>query len=82
MYVPPTLRFMVLEALFCLQKLRLQQSLYGVAAAFLFLFSGPVIPLAAPDWKRQIAHWPFRTISGSRCLKAHRLPEANLILLP
>ena len=34
MYVPPTLRFMVLEALFCLQKLRLQQSLYGVAAAF------------------------------------------------
>ena len=38
MYVPPTLRFMVLEALFCLQKLRLQQSLYGVAAAFLFAF--------------------------------------------
>lgn len=34
MYVPPTLRFMVLEDLFCLQKLRLQQSLYGVAAAF------------------------------------------------
>ena len=38
MYVPPTLRFMVLEDLFCLQKLRLQQSLYGVAAAFLFVF--------------------------------------------
>ena len=30
--------FMVLEDLFCLQKLRLQQSLYGVAAAFLFAF--------------------------------------------
>ena len=34
MCVPPTLRFMVLEDLFCLQKLRLQQSCYGVAAAF------------------------------------------------
>ena len=40
MCVPPTLRFMVLEDLFCLQKLRLQQSLYGVAAAF-FYFSFP-----------------------------------------
>ena len=38
MYVPPTLRFMVLEDLFCLQKLRLQQSLYGVAAAFFVCF--------------------------------------------
>ena len=30
--------FMVLEDLFCLQKLRLQQSLYGVAAAFFVCF--------------------------------------------
>ena len=82
MYVPPTLRFMVLEDLFCLQKLRLQQSLYGVAAAFFISLFRAVIPLAAPDWKRQIAHWPFRTISGSRCLKAHRLPGITPIFLP
>ena len=62
MCVPPTLRFMVLEDLFCLQKLRLQQSLYGVAAAFFISLFRAVIPLAAPDWKRQIAHWSFPNV--------------------
>ena len=34
MCFPPTLRYMELEGVFCLQKFRLQQSQYGVAAAF------------------------------------------------
>ena len=83
MYVPPTLRFMVLEALFCLQKLRLQQSLYGVAAAF-FYFSFPdrLSPWLLRIGNVRLPTGRFQTFSGSRCLKAHRLPEANLILLP
>ena len=83
MYVPPTLRFMVLEDLFCLQKLRLQQSLYGVAAAFFVCFFPKLSPpLQLWRWKRQIAHRCFPQYSGSRCLKAYRLPETKLILLP
>ena len=60
MYVPPTLRFMVLEDLFCLQKLRLQQSLYGVAAAFLFVIT-PYPPAAYKRkwWSDQL---PFSKI--------------------
>ena len=47
---------------FCLQKLRLQQSQYGVAAAFFISLFWTAIPLAAPDWKRQIAHWSFPNV--------------------
>ena len=42
---------------FCLQKLRLQQSRYGVAAAFLFVITP--YPPAAYKRKQQIANWPF-----------------------
>jgi hypothetical protein len=33
--------------------------LWGCCSLFYFSFPDQLSPLAAPDWKQQIAHWPF-----------------------
>lgn len=70
--------FMVLEELLCLQKLRLQQSIYRIAAAFLFVFRA-VLPQLLRTGNSRLPTGHFHCFSGSRCLKAHRLPETTPI---
>ena len=62
MCFPPTLRYMELEGVFCVQKFRLQQSIFGLLQLFLFVFlPKAVTPLQFPAEKRRIAHWPLQS---------------------
>ena len=83
MCVPPTLRFYGVGGFVLLAEITAAAiPLWGCCSLFCLLFSKVVLPLQLWRWKRQIAHRCFPKYSGSRCLKAHRLPEAKLILLP
>ena len=62
MCFPPTLRYMELECVFCLQKFRLQQSILGLLQLFLFVFlPEAVVPLQLPAERRRIANWPLQS---------------------
>ena len=59
MCVPPTLRFYGVGGFVLFAEITAAAILlWGCCSLFYFSLPG-IIPLTAPDWKQQIAHWPF-----------------------
>lgn len=83
MCVPPTLRFYGVGGVALFAEITAAAiPLRGCCSLFYFSFPDQLSPWLLRTGNGRLPTGRFRTISGSRCLKAHRLPEANLILLP
>ena len=62
MCVPPTLRFYGVGGVALFAEITAAAiPVWGCCSFFISLF-WTAIPLAAPDWKRQIAHWSFPNV--------------------
>ena len=83
MCVPPTLRFYGVGGVALFAEITAAAiPVWGCCSFFLFLFSGQLSPWLLRIGNVRLPTGRFQTFSGSPCLKAHWLPEANLILLP
>ena len=83
MCVPPTLRFYGVGGVALFAEITAAAILlWGCCSLFYFSFPDQLSPWLLRLGNVRLPGGRFRTFSGSRCLKAHRLPEVNLILLP